>query len=317
MAASLDQSILKGLFQEEFEKQEGIYVGTKAAPLQWIRTKSGIYTVAVTPAVLRTEEQGYDPLQPLSFEAPSRPVRDQFEDRMFNVRRYSEHYFIDDISKVSAREAGDYSLEDRAARRLSGLHRGRHELLTARLYMDSGNYGDTDTVAIANFWGAVEDAAATLGSADRAALVAPPSVVRALRRSADFLNAIGGGNTGIIGSMSDFQAYLSEVYGLELLVSNAKYSDNATVPNTNSTSFIWEEAGTNWVGIVGLSNDSHLAPSFATTVAFTDKFEDPAIAQLWDEEILDPRGLKVISESVFDVVVGDSSLGVQLTVTGI
>lgn len=314
MAVSLDTTILNGLFNDTFEAQSE-FIGTHAAPIQWVPTRTGLYTVATRVPTLYTEEQGFDPMIALSLEAPSRPVRDQFEDRKFDAKRYSEHYFIDDISKVSARRAGDYSLEERAARVLTGFHRGRHEVFAARLYADASNYGDTDSVTLANAFGAIEDAAATLGGAERRVLVAPPSVVRMLRQSPDFLGSIGGGNTGIVGGMNDFRAFLQDKYGIELLVSQARYVDNKLNPGSNASGFIWEEAGTNWAGVVGLSSDSSLAPSFATTVAFAGKMEDPQIAQLWNEETFDPRGLKVIAESVYDVVVGEASMGIQLTIT--
>lgn len=313
---AIDSGVVLGLFNEEFNKEKQ-YRGLQAAPIMWTDTLKGTYTIATRFGGLKLEEQGFDPMVPLSWEAPSRPVRDSFEDRNFQNLRFSEHYFASRNELLSARNSNGVNIEARAAKMLARIHRDRHEYQVAELYKDSGNYGDSDTVTLDNLFAAII-AAANAINGDRAAIVAPPSVVTKLMQLPEFQLAIGGGNTGIVGGVAMFNQFLMENHGLELISSPVRVVDNVSDPSDPVKIQVWENATTpNWLGVVGLSGDASMEPSFATTVAFTETFEDPEIAQVWTVEEQDARGTKVIAESVYNVVVGDENQGVFLNFTDV
>lgn len=313
----LRTGILTGLFNDYFEEQSQ-FIGLAAAPPLWVDSLEGQYKAAVRPATLHTEEEGHDPFTSISWEAPSRPVRDSFETRSFRNERYSEHYMIDRNTALSAQKTDGIDLEDRAARVLAGVHRARHEMIVARKYGDPANFGVTDTVTYELLMQAVEQAAGDFGRAQRIALVMPPSAAIKLRQTQAFRDSIGGGNTGIVGTQSDLSTWLSESYGVELYVGTGRFVDNRATPGTTTTTRIWEAAASSsdWAAVVGLSDGQSLDPSFLRTVAFTETFDDPAIGVAWSEVLEDPRGVKALAESVYQVDVGDKSLGARFALTG-
>lgn len=321
---------IQGLFDEAFNDVSG-YAGLAAAPVLPVQTLNGTYTVAKRWGGLQLEEEGYDPLVPLSWEAGSRPVRDEFETRLFNAERYSEHYFIDRNQGLSIKNANGIDIAQRGATILAQIHRDRHEYKVASVYKDPTSYATTDAVTIgagssvteAGFMSKILSAQRSIQTqgvgARKTALVVPPSVADALRYSTAFRQAVGGGTPGFVGSDQMLSDWLRNVYGLELITSSAIVRNNKTAPATPVGQPIWEAytggSVAPWAAVVALTDNASFNPGFATTVAFSPTFDASRVAMVRHVEETDPLGEKIIAESVYKVDVANDNLGVYFSVT--
>lgn len=318
--ARIDESVVQGLFTEHFNDASA-YVGLDAAPPLWTDSIDGWYYYAKTFAGLSLEEQGFDPLTPLSLEAPSRPIRVEMEKAQIGTDRYSEHVFLDRNSTLSRINAGILGFEDYAATKLAKLYRDRHELQAARLFKDVANYATSknniDPLTAGELMAAVELAVDSIAQPDKLRAVMSARTAMLIRQSPDFVASFGGGNAGFIGTHAQLQEWFRDMFGLEAIIGRALHNDNKTAPNAPVKRRSWDRDDEKpWLGIVSISDDASINPTFAATVAFTPTFEDPSIAQTWVEEVADPRGTKTIAESLYRVTSLNREQGVMLLLDG-
>lgn len=316
-ATSYTQSfnpILTGLFQEFFASNDQ-RIGTRAAPIRRIEGIRSDYLVPKLKMTLRANEAGYDPMVPLSWTAPSRPVDVEFEKRVFDTERYAEHYMLDDKQRGHFQASGSgVDPMNVGLRQLVALHAARHNRKVCQLYATAGNYGASDTSAPVDFTDGTADiitpleagkesvSEAAIASGGQLVFVCTTSVARALTQHPD----IKGADNPVL-TYGALEQWFQDQFGASLLINREHYLDNSGGGAGTATNMLSNIAS--WARVDG--GDTRL-PSFCHTVVQTD-FDEDTIAEVWTDTLMDPRGEKLIAESIFKVEAVNEELGYLYT----
>lgn len=304
--------ILTGIFQE-FQASDDQRIGLRAAPLRRIPGVRADYLVPVLKMTLRANEAGYDPMVKLSWTAPSRPVDVSFEKRLFEVDRYAENYMIDRHQRGHFEAGSGVDPQEVGISQLYALHAARHNRKVCQLYASAGNYAATDSGAV-DFEDTTADiitpleaakesvSEAAIASSGQLVFVCTPSVARALTRHPD----IRGADQPVL-TFGALGTWFKEQFGATLLLNREHWLDNSGGGEGTATNMLSEIAS--FARVDGVDTRK---PTFCHTVVGTE-FDEATIAELWSETLLDPRGEKIIAESVFRVEPVNKELGYLFT----
>lgn len=307
--------VLRGIFQEKWNDLRG-NIGLEAAPARKVDSIDGAYTVQVTPDVLDLSASGFDADVALSLRAPSREIEVNYESRAFSVDRQAYSQVITDLSAMHMEAAGAGSPNEQIGAAMTGLARrfaDLHAYKVGKLYNDDANF-DSGALDGLDLTDPTEDVLGKLESAigqvrrysgaSEVAVIVNGKTAQRLRVHPSILQLIAVGNQGNqVSTMEGLKAIFRDQFGARLLVSETRIHNGSLEFSTIADDTL---------AVAALSGNSGFEATYAHTVTIYDAVE--GLCDVYMFEQFDPRGVKVVAESVYKVEAVDKSLGFRFTV---
>lgn len=317
--------VLSGIFHEAI-MTAGVSDALRAVPLNRIDGISAQYHTMKGHSIVHLNQDGYDPLQPLSNEAPSREVRFQTKIETLETSRFAEHFKVLDREKRHEVAAGISGLEEAKTRGLASIFVSRFLLQFGRLVSTSGNYtntgasinvGDPDADLLGILGGELEKIRLAAGgsTAGRPVLVASPTTALRLRRLPAVAGSLTSGTTFAATNVGakQLEDWFADALGITLHVERGVYVDNVTAP---STPVVKPVVGDDLLALVWSNEGQHLsAPTWGHTPA--QLFDQDQVAQIRIDPMTapDPVGHYVTGEAWYGMEVVNKDLGSLISVT--